>query len=377
MHVDTSHGGTASWRGMLAAGALMAGAAIVFLLVHGFTTGWNFTTENWDAGYYFRIAASGYGATRGNVQAFLPGYPVLLAPAARLLPQTPFLASFITSSTLSILAGGVLYRVLRERLDAATALAGIALLAFSPFSIYLYNGYSEAAFILAASLTLWWLANKHLLLAAAATGFALICRPYALALLPLFLPGAWHMLKKRDFWALGRMVLLGALPTLLYFGYMRHAYGDPFIGAKALAHWEQYEPISHAWPLPVRTMYGFYFSFQNAAPGTWMLSLGMYFFGVITVLAACSRLPWRLAAYSLLLLACVYLTDALVPINLGRHTLLAFAFAPAFAILLGNGHPESRCAAISRYAAFGIAFAFFASMFVVTSIRFSQGLWVS
>jgi hypothetical protein len=377
MHVDASHGGTTSWRGTLAAGAIVAGAAIVFLLVHGFVTGWNFTTENWDAGYYFRIAASGYGTTRGNIQAFLPGYPVLLAPGARLLPQAPFLASFITSSMLSILAGGVLYRVLRERLDTATALIGIALLAFSPFSIYFYNGYSEAAFILAASLTLLWLAERHLLLAAVATGYALICRPYALALLPLFLPGAWLLLGKRDFWTLGRMVFLGALPSLLYFGYMQHVYGDPFIGAKVLTHWEQYEPISQAWPLPVRTMYGFYFSFQNAAPGTWMLSLGMYFFSVITVLAACSRLPWRLAAYSLLLLACVYATDALVPINLGRHALLAFAFAPALAILLGNGHSESRCAAITRHAASGIALAFFASMFVVTSMRFCQGLWVS
>lgn len=377
MHVDMSCGGTPSWRGTLAAGAIVASAALVFLLVHGLTAGWNSITENWDAGYYFRIAAGGYGAVRGNLQAFLPGYPVLLAPAARLLPQAPFLASFITSSTLSVLAGGVLFHLLRERLDATTALAGIALLAFSPFSIYLYNGYSEAAFILAASLTLWWLANKHLLLAAAATGFALICRPFAIALLPLFLPEAWHLLRKRDFWTLGRMVLLGALPSLLYFGYMQHAYGDPFIGAKALAHWEQYEPISHAWSLPVRTMYGFYFSFQNAAPGTWMLSLGMYFFSVVTVLAACSRLPRRLSAYSLLLLACVYLADALVPINLGRHALLAFAFAPAFAILLKDGHSESEYGAISRYAAFGIAFAFFASMFVVTSIRFSQGLWVS
>lgn len=377
MHVDASHGGAVSWRSTLAAGAIVAGAAIVFLLVHGFVTGWNFATENWDAGYYFRIAASGYGSTRGNVQAFLPGYPVLLAPAAHLLPRAPFLASFITSSALSVLAGGVLYHVLRERLDTATALAGIALLAFSPFSVYLYNGYSEAAFILATSLTLFWLARKHLLLAAAAMGYALICRPYALALLPLFLPGAWLLLGKRDFWTLGRMMLLGALPSLLYFGYMHHAYGDPFMGAKALAHWEQYEPISHAWPLPVRTMYGFYFSFQNAAPGTWMLSLGMYFFGVITVLAACSRLPWRLATYSLLLLACVYLTDALVPINLGRHALLALAFAPAFAILIGNRHSESRFAAITRCAAFCIAFAFFASMFIVTGIRFSQGLWVS
>ncbi|HEX5952098.1 MAG TPA: hypothetical protein VFY94_02885 [Rhodanobacteraceae bacterium] len=365
-------------RGTLAAAAVMACAALVFFVTHGYQTGWRLTGEHWDAGYYFKIATSGYRADPTQaLLAFLPGYPIFLAPAAQLLPNHPFLASFITSSILSIIGGAALYRLLRRRLDAWTSLAGIALLAFSPFSIYLYNGYSESAFLLAAALALVWLAGGRPVPAALATGYAFLCRPYALALAVLFIPVAWRLLRERDIWKLGWIVVLGTLPTLLYCAYLYHAFGDPFIPLKSLADWHKYQSISHAWPRPIRTLYAFLFAFRDSSPGSWSLSLAMYPLAACATLAAAARLPARLVVYSLLVLACVYLTDALIPLNLGRHAMLAFATGPALAAVIYGRERGPAWTAAAQHAAFAIAFLFFMGTFIVMGIHFSLGQWVS
>jgi len=377
MDSASSGRGASTWPGTLAAAAIMACGALSFLLTHGYATGWNWTNDLWDTGYYFQIASSGYRSGGGHALAFLPGYPILLAPAARLLPQLPFLASFITSSILSILGGAVLFRLLCKRLDTWTSLAGIALLAFSPFAIYFYNGYSEPAFFVCVVLTLAWLTDGYLLLAAFATGYAFLCRPYAFALLPLFLPVAWQLVRQRDFWKLGWIVLLGAAPALIYCAWMYHSFGDPFMAAKALTHWQKYESISGSWPLPIRTMLAFHFAFRDSAPGTWSLSLITYFLAACATLAAAGRLPGKLVVYSLLLLVCVYFTDALVPVNLGRHAMLAFAACPAIAALLYGTKSDGAWATASRHGAFAIALLFFIATFVVMGSRFSLGLWVS
>lgn len=366
-----------TWPGTIAAAAIVVCGALVFLLTHGYATGWNWTKDLWDAGYYFQIASSGYRSGDGHVLAFLPGYPILLAPAARLLPQLPFLASFITSSILSTAGGTMLYRLLRRRLGTWTSLCGIALLAFSPFAIYLYNGYSEPAFLVCVVLTLAWLTDGYLLLAAFATGYAFLCRPYAVALLPLFLPAAWQLMRQRNFWKLGWIVLLGAAPALIYCAWMYHVFGDPLVAAKALNHWQQYESISASWPLPIRTMLAFHFTFRDSAPGTWPLSLIMYFLAASATLAAAGRLPGKLVVYSLLLLVCVYFTDALVPVNLGRHAMLAFAACPAIAAVLYGTKSDGAWASASRHGAFAVALLFFIATFIVTGNRFSLGLWVS
>jgi hypothetical protein len=361
----------------LAAAAIMACAALVFFAVHSYVTHWNSVANHWDANFYYQIARHGYHSAHDQTLAFLPGYPILLIPATRLFAHHPFIASFVTSSTLSVLGGAVLYRLLRLRLDTVTSLAGIALFAFSPFAIYFFNGYSEPAFLLATALALLWLATDDPLPAAFAAGYALICRPYALALLPLFLPVAWQLLRARDFWRLGWMVALGALPILTYAGYLYYAFGDPFLPWKTLSFWHKYQSISHAWPRPIRTLYGFYFAYRNNAPGSWALSLFMYFVTTCATLVASARLPRRFVVYGLMVLACVYLTDALIPVNLGRHELLAFTAGPAIAAIVymdPHATPWQRAAA---HAAFAMAFLFSIGTFIVMGMRFSAGLWVS
>lgn len=372
VHTDRDTAGT------LLAGGIIACAALAFFAVHGIATHWDLTHEAWDANWYSRIAASGYHGVHPQKLAFLPGYPLLLAPVVHALGfDLRFLASFLTSSVLSILGGIALFRVLRARCNTATSLLGIALLAFSPFAIYLYNGYSEAAFFLCVSLALLSLQRGRLLLAAGITGYAFLCRPYALALVPLFIPAAWVLVRERNLLKLGGIVALGALPTLLYCAYMQHAFGDPFIGSTTLAQWRRYDSISHAWPYWTRTLYGFHFAFRNNAPGTSALSLIAYFAAVITLLAVGGRIPRRLLAYSLLLLACVYLSDALIPRNLGRHTLLAFGCGPALAAALLPAPNIRGWTQSGRYVACGITLLFFMALFVTTSLRYSMKLWVS
>ena len=145
----------------------------------------------WDGQWYERIATEGYpddlpvgadGEVRQNPWAFYPTFP-LLARGLMALTGWPFaVAGPVVATLLGYAAALVVAGLLRERVGAAGALAGVALLGAYPSSPTFQVAYTEslALLVLAAALWLlvrerWWAAGVVALL----TGLA---RPVALPL---------------------------------------------------------------------------------------------------------------------------------------------------------------------------------------------------
>lgn len=366
--------------GVIVAVLIASLAAATFFVAHGMATGWNWVAEKWDGIYYYYIALHGYVKQGYGGEAkfsFLPGYSILLIPATRALPSTPFLASFFTSSILTAIGSALLYRLLRKWMQLWPCLAAIALLVFSPFAIYLYNGYAEAALFVCVAGALLCVHSGRILGGAALAGFALICRPHAIALLPVLFVPAWRLLRAGEILRLGLAVLLVAAPFLLYAFYMLHLAGDPFIIFKRLTMWTRYGVIAQAWPMATKVLYSFYYSLREGGPNVWVLSLGMFFLSWAAILMAIGRIPVELVAYGLFALAFVFATEGLVPLNLGRHSMAAFAVGPALAACIYARATESATQRIASHLCFiAVLLAFFAA-FVMMSQRFSLGQWVS
>ncbi|MER3418875.1 MAG: hypothetical protein C4343_07265 [Chloroflexota bacterium] len=106
----------------------------------------------WDAAWYLRIADSGYhgGVVHGGHDfAFFPAWPLLIKIASLgifPLPET----GFVLANGLFVVAAVLIWRVLADRLDAATATAGVVLLAFAPSAYVFSLPYAEALFLVAA-----------------------------------------------------------------------------------------------------------------------------------------------------------------------------------------------------------------------------------
>ena len=366
--------------GIILAVLIVSSAAATLFLVHGIATAWNVVAEKWDGIYYYYIALNGYVSQGYGGEAkfsFLPGYSILLIPATRLLPSAPFLASFLTSSALTATGGALLYRLLRSSLRQWPSLAAIALLAFSPFAIYLYDGYAEAALFACVAGALLCLHSRRILGAAALAGFALICRPHAIALLPLFAVPGWRLLRTRQIFKLGLTITLISTPFILYAIYMLHLTGDSLIIAKRLTMWTRYGVIAQAWPIGTKILYSFYYSFREGGPNVWALSLGMFFLSWAATLKTVDKIPAELLAYGLLTLAFVFVTDALVPLNLGRHSMAAFTIGPALAACIYPRTRQHMGARVANHLCFISVLLVFVAMFVMMAQRFSLGQWVS
>jgi hypothetical protein len=123
----------------------------------------------WDAQWYWFIAVHGYptqlpvdaaGHVSQNAWAFMPVYPYL----ARLLGGDGAgwpVAAILISLVAGYLSCLVLYRLLRERLDAPTATWAVVFFACAPLAAVFQIGYGEALFLLWLFLALWAVVRRR------------------------------------------------------------------------------------------------------------------------------------------------------------------------------------------------------------------------
>ncbi len=123
----------------------------------------------WDAQWYWFVALNGYptelpltdaGAVAENGWAFMPLYAYLAA-----LVGAPFGAWGVGAVIVSLVAGYlaclVLYRLLRERQDTATATWAVVFFAAGPLAALFQVGYAESLFLLWLFLALWCVARRR------------------------------------------------------------------------------------------------------------------------------------------------------------------------------------------------------------------------
>jgi hypothetical protein len=162
-----------------------------------------FSWAHWDAGWYLRIARTGY-SWFGSTEAFFPFFPLLWRGVGTLLahPDTSirWYAAGMVASNLAALVGFVAVAMLIFDETRSRSVAGrtVQVLAAYPLAFYLAAPFSEGLFLATASLSLlftrrgWWWA------AAGSAYLAGLTRPSAVILL---LPMAWEYARQHGWWS--------------------------------------------------------------------------------------------------------------------------------------------------------------------------------
>lgn len=120
--------------------------------------------DQWDFGYYQKIAEFGYSGTDGSA-AFYPLFPWLVRLVAY-FSKSSLAAGLIVSGIASIVAAILLRRLVRLDYPASVAMRSVWFFLIFPTAYFLHVGYSEGLFlalalacILAARVERWWLAG--------------------------------------------------------------------------------------------------------------------------------------------------------------------------------------------------------------------------
>jgi hypothetical protein len=120
--------------------------------------------DQWDLGYYQKIAEFGYSGTDGSI-AFYPLFPWLVRLVA-CVSRSYLAAGFIVSGIASAVAAILLRRLVHLDYPESVAMRSVWFLLIFPTAYFLHIGYSEALFlalalacILAARSERWWLAG--------------------------------------------------------------------------------------------------------------------------------------------------------------------------------------------------------------------------
>ena len=203
----------------------------------------------WDAENFIAIAQYGYNGPPGmqdaaKLPAFFPGMPLLL----RLFD--PFFADLrVATVVISLVAGAVAVVALSRLSESIRPGSGpwsVAAFLLSPFSVFLFAGYSEALF-LGFALPAWLLARRGrwrlaVLCAAGASAVRVTGLFLALALVVEFArtrPSARRALRE------GPWLLVPFAPVVAYLGYQWARTGD-------LMAWKRAEEVfwgrSAVWP---------------------------------------------------------------------------------------------------------------------------------
>ena len=187
----------------------------------------------WDARWYWIVAETGYptdlpltdsGAVAENQWAFMPVYAYLAK-----LVAVPFGGQWETGALIvSLLAGYaasfVLYRMMRERMDAGAAMWAVAFFAAGPLAALFQLGYAESLAMLWLFLALWCVMRRRYAWLYALIPLMAFTRPGVLAFaLFLGLFGIWRWSQRRreplSTREIVHIVALGALAVIAGFAW--------------------------------------------------------------------------------------------------------------------------------------------------------------
>jgi Gpi18-like mannosyltransferase len=150
--------------------------------------------ERWDAEWYIRIIATGYGHGDGTAQ-FHPLYP-WIASIFYELGLSPLLSLMIVGSAASLALFFLFYRLARLDLNHADAITGLLFFAISPTAFILYAPYPEGLFLLCSVACIYWARQRKWWLASLAAGLAVLTRQQGVLLI---FPLLWEFFDAYEF----------------------------------------------------------------------------------------------------------------------------------------------------------------------------------
>lgn len=178
----------------------------------------------WDAASYLSIAAHGYPVHLSYLDAFLPGFP-LLVRALMVVTRDEVAAAWLVNAVAETVALWYLARLVRAERDQSAATFSVWLLALAPTALFLIAPFSESSFIAAAAASLFYARAGQSRKAIVAGALACAFRLTGLALIPAL---AVEQLR-RSGWRPRPdllLVLLVASPLAIYAVYLQAHIGD-------------------------------------------------------------------------------------------------------------------------------------------------------
>ena len=271
----------------------------------------------WDAIAYVNIANHGY--TYIPDTAFFPLWPLVEHFGGILLgnsfPNSFYFAGLIIANICFFLVLVLLYRLLAEDFEPDTARRALFYLAFSPYAIFFFLGYTESLFLLLSIgifLLLrrgkpfdWWLAGLLGFLAMLTRSSGIILAiPYFVIYIQRFWitsERAQHSWREK----LNALAPLALIPAgvLVYMIYLDHTTGNPlmFISQEGTFHWHRH--LSFPWAGIVSAFSTVFAtsSFDNVKIQN-LLDLSFTLISLITLVLGWKYIPLHYALFALALL---------------------------------------------------------------------------
>lgn len=205
------------------------------------------TIVRWDAVSYLQIAEHGYPAVLDYRDAFLPGYPLLIA-GATIVFRDDVIAAWLVGLASETAGLWFLYRMVLAERDRGSARFCVWLTALLPTAVFFILPFTEAPFFAAAAASLYYGRQGRAGPAAVAAAVATSLRLTGFALVPALLLETVRQ-RRRPRPVRGVVLLLIIpLPVVLYCAYMRLHTGDalalfdaqslPSFGHGAAAPWD-------------------------------------------------------------------------------------------------------------------------------------------
>lgn len=329
---------------------------------------------NWDGQWYADIARDGYSYRTGDYSnvTFFPVYPLAGRLVARVTGLGIEPALLLVSNVALVGLFSLMARYVTVRYPGGPdELPGWVLVALGllPTTFFFRMAYSEATFLLIATLALFGMWREWPLAALAGlVGLATATRPTGLALVPPLALHVWQrsptggVFASRIMW----MAPLACSGLAAYMAYLEVAFDEPLAFAKAQANWQlrpPAPPAARAWALitlePLRSLYdpssgvrwwpaGRAFppvlSLRAADPVYFLASIALIVLGAVRrwldgreVLAAAGLLliPYVATGYEQYIQSAGRYAASAVPVYLVLGNLLSRAPAPAASALTG------------------------------------------
>lgn len=204
---------------------------------------WFGAFDRYDSVYYLRIAERGYPRSEAALTAFLPAYSLLVRFAhvatfgALSMIATAEIVSWVAFAGTSVL----LYLLVRDRYGTRPAMIAVALLCWTPASLFFLAPYSESLFALEVAAALYLIDRHRFLAAAAVAAIASATSPEAVALTLAIAVTAWLA-----GWGLWRIIGYSAITSLGLVGYMLYlqvAFGHALEFVTTESSWHRSEHL--------------------------------------------------------------------------------------------------------------------------------------
>jgi hypothetical protein len=356
----------------------------LFLIARHHTPNHFWNSIYYDSPYYFSIARHGIPFD-GNIMhkqatAFLPGYSLLLAPLAALMPHDPFMAMTITSLVLSLIGATLFFRLISRDAGKVAAAAALAILFSSPYALYFFNGYSGPAFFATATASVYLMRSRRWAWAAFFAGYAALSRPYGIAVVALVpIMVVLTMPRGKRLETLITCAFWGMLPALAYTVYMYVLYGDSLLYVNAMEAWKFGNGTDQSQGILGSFKFYAWLIKNNAMPANWWAAAVYGMFVAVFSVLGMRRMRFDLGFLVAALLLFELVVSKFSPVNSGRHVAMMFPCALGMALLFYgrqfDEEPWSR--KLPVHVAFLLLVLFQLAGFYVNTLRYFNVEWVS